>query len=151
MIYTKKPQLISTKTSIMVDYACEHLKIPYKWGGDDPTGFDCSGFIQEVLAAVGYDPKGDQTAHTLYQELLKQGWEECSPEDLIREGSILFFGSKELITHVSISYDAYHMIEAGGGNSKTKTLQDAINQNAFIRIRPISNRKDLVAILYPTN
>lgn len=25
----------------------------YKWGGDDPSGFDCSGFVIEILIGYG--------------------------------------------------------------------------------------------------
>ena len=28
----------------------------YKWGGDDPSGFDCSGFVIEILKSVGILP-----------------------------------------------------------------------------------------------
>jgi len=40
----------------------------YKWGGDDPSGFDCSGLVIEVLKSVGVLPRvGDWTADDLYR------------------------------------------------------------------------------------
>lgn len=130
------------KRILMIEYSKRFLLLPYLWGGNHPAqGYDCSGFIQEVLAAVGLDPAGDQTAQTLYN-LLKQGSfkEEMGP------GAILFFGaSKHQITHVALQIDGFHMIEAGSGRATTRNVQDAIRDHAFIRIRPISNRSDLVS------
>lgn len=51
---------------LIKDYALMWVMVPYEWGGDDFAGMDCSGFAQEILAAAGIDPKGDQTAQMLY-------------------------------------------------------------------------------------
>ena len=118
---------------------------PYIWGGDDPMkGFDCSGFVQECLDSIGLDPKGDQTAQALYNYYRHSKTHEA------KKGNILFFGKDSVsITHTAICLNSILMIEAGGGRSTTKTIQDAINQNAFIRVRPITNRADLIAIVNP--
>lgn len=133
------------KANQMIAYALKFIGIPYIWGGNHPAlGYDCSGFIQEILSSVGLDPKGDQSAQTLYI-ILKQGtWKEG-----LQPGALLFFGKSEhLITHVALQVDSHHMIEAGGGGSSTRTKEDAIKSNAFIRIRPIANRSDLINGLY---
>ena len=40
------------------------------WGGDDPSGFDCSGFVIECLKAVGLlSEQEDYTADGLYRKL----------------------------------------------------------------------------------
>lgn len=33
--------------------ALEYLGVPYRNGGSDPSGFDCSGFVQYVFARIG--------------------------------------------------------------------------------------------------
>lgn len=134
---------------MIIKYALAFLGKPYIWGGDDPMrGFDCSGLVQELLASVGKDPAGDQTAHGLYLHFSANGTLIQKPE----EAALAFFGTEQRITHVALCLNDYQMIEAGGGGSSTKTVNDAIAQNAFVRIRPISNRKDLVAFfrLEPT-
>lgn len=132
---------------IAVAYAKTFLGVPYRWGGEHPSaGYDCSGFLQEILASVGLDPPGDQTAQSLYYALLSQ----CHGLESPQAGAILFFGkSLEKIGHVAFAISGYHMIEAAGGNHKTTTLEVAVSQKAFVKIRPIVSRKDLVARLLP--
>lgn len=131
---------------LLKQYALRFVGTPYRWGGDDPiNGLDCSGFIQELLASVGQDPQGDQTAQGLFNHFDKIGeWNKyvC--------GALAFYGkSVTEINHVAMMLDQYRIIEAGGGGSKTLTLKDASDQNAFIRIRLLKNRKDLVAVIRP--
>jgi len=133
---------------LMVLYSLTFLGVPYRWGGENPMeGYDCSGFLQEILSSVGLDPPGDQTAQTLYNSLSKKDWRSG-----LGKGSILFFGSsREHISHVALCVDVEGetMIEAGGGNSSITSVFYASKHNAFIRLRPISNRTDLVAVLKP--
>lgn len=133
-----------TRNEIVLKYALSFIGTPYRWGGSDRfTGFDCSGFIQEVLDAVGIDPRGDQTAQGLYNAFSQCEIDHTAP---IPECALLFFGkSKSQITHVAMSLGSGSMIEAGGGGSKTVTTADAISQNACIRIKSIYRRNDLVA------
>lgn len=51
----------------LVTTALSYLGTPYIWGGDDPSGFDCSGFVIECLKSVGLlSEKEDYTADGLY-------------------------------------------------------------------------------------
>lgn len=122
-----------------------YLHIPYIWGGDDPIrGMDCSGLVQELLAMIGLDPKGDQTAQGLYDYFKTR-----SSQDQ-QVGSLVFYGaSTSKITHVAMMLDQRTIIEAGGGGSSTTSQDAAIRQNAFIRLRPFDRRRDVVAILRP--
>lgn len=134
--------------NILVDYAMSFLGKPYRWGGDDPIlGFDCSGLIQEILASVGEDPPGDQTADSLYRYFKTRG----NIRDVVSAypGDLAFYGTPKKITHVSFCLDHGRCIEAAGGNESTKTTADASRQNAYVRIRPIRTRKDLVNIIAP--
>ncbi len=51
-----------TGTSV-VETAKKYIGVPYVWGGEDPTGMDCSGFVQWVFKDLGVEvPRvvGDQ-------------------------------------------------------------------------------------------
>lgn len=130
----------------LTEYAMRFIKVPYKWGGAHPIdGLDCSGLVQIILQSVGVDPRGDQTSQALYDHLIKTG-QETSPQ----EGAIIFFGSSiDRITHVAYMIDEHRMIEAGGGGSRTRTVNDAVDHEAYVRIRPINSRKDRVSIIMP--
>lgn len=125
------------------------LNIPYRWGGDDPMkGYDCSGFVQDALAAIGMDPAGDQTAqalHDYFDKLHRPGLSAST-------GSLSFYGKDfNSIIHIAIHLDGQTVIEAGGGGSRTNSAEDAANQNAFIRLRPYKYRKDYLTTLTPRN
>jgi cell wall-associated NlpC family hydrolase len=126
-------------------YASQLIGHPYRWGGEDPNGgFDCSGLVQEILRGVGLDPAGDQTAQALYNNFKSKEIVD------VRKGCIAFYGkSKTEITHVAWLWQDGMIIEAGGGGSKTLTLNDAIKHQAFVRLRPVNHRKDLVAVVDP--
>ena len=131
---------------IMIFWLTRHVGQVYRWGGNNGiTGYDCSGLAQEFLLSFGAHPQvgTDMTAQVLYDSLKPK-----SKENIFDSGSLVFFGKNvKAITHVGILINDSLMVEAGGGGSKTLTQQDAINQNAFVRIRPLSNRKDLVGVL----
>lgn len=132
------------RDDLMRAYAMSYVGLPYIWGGDDPVkGFDCSGLAQEILAAFGADPQGDQSADALYRHFKR------ASSNQRKCGALAFFGTEAKITHVGVMVDSLRMIEAGGGGSKTLSREDAIAQNAYVRIRPINRRSDLVAVLYP--
>jgi cell wall-associated NlpC family hydrolase len=120
---------------LMMKIAWSYLGTFYRWGGDDPSGFDCSGFVIEVLKSVGLLPEGfDGTAQTLHDMFLPVSRPEI--------GYLAFRKNNDgKIIHVGIVTDTSSrrnlVIHASGGGSNTLTLEDAIKQNAFIKVRPV--------------
>lgn len=127
-----------------VDLAFKFIGVPYVYGGNNPiTGMDCSGLVCECLRSFGLIGRPDQSAASLYSNLLAAGWVSG-----IGRGAILFFGSASgAITHVAIAINSNLMIEAGGGDRETISVKEAAKVGAYTRIRPIKNRKDFYASL----
>ncbi len=119
-------------------YALQYLNTPYQWGGNDFTKFDCSGYTLKVLRDVGIE-LSDRTAADIYEWTLDKNFQSCSPG----ADCLLFFG-KSRITHVAISLSNDIMIEAGGGDRNTLTIEDAIKADARVRLKPINSRIDLL-------
>lgn len=129
-----------------VEYAWAFLGLPYIWGGDDPVrGFDCSGLVVEVLQAVGMIPhRSDYTAGGLYslfsKNQVEKGYAGCL---------VLWFDKAGVASHIELMADDYHTIGASGGGSATTTEQAAIDQNAFVKMRPVGYRGPNYKIVDP--
>jgi cell wall-associated NlpC family hydrolase len=133
----------------LIEYARRFIGVPYYYGGEHPSrGFDCSGFIQEVLQYVGIDPVGDQSAQALYNHFLTN-----SVGSFPGTGALVFYGEDvDKITHVALMTSNFTVIEAAGGSPEMigpKALELAVEKKAFVKERPLTRRKDIVAIILP--
>ena len=118
----------------------------YKWGGDDPSGFDCSGLIVEGLKATGIFPRSfDTTAQGLFDRF------EATSDPV--PGDLVFWKRGEKIVHVEMIYclidGNLYTIGASGGGSRTLTHEDAIAENAYIKIRPMKRDRTLAGFRDP--
>jgi cell wall-associated NlpC family hydrolase len=131
---------------VFKQYLLSFCGLPYIWGGNNPVqGFDCSGIVLEFLHAVGVYRGGDINALGIYNFFHDK--DLATPQYF---GDLLFFGkSKIFITHIAIALDETYMVEAGGGSQLSTTPEMAGKIGAFVRIRPINHRKDLVAACRP--
>ncbi len=104
--------LINENTKYSVEnipqVAKQYLNVPYFWGGRNPFGIDCSGFVQSVYKQCGIQLKRDANQQA------EQGL-QISFLDEIRCGDLAFFdndGGK--IIHVGIMLDKNTIIHASG-------------------------------------
>lgn len=96
----------------LLEFAAQFAGNPYVWGGTSLTnGADCSGFVQSVYEAYGYDLP--RTSRDQSQFGIK-----IEPEDA-RPGDLIFYAENGVVNHV--------VIYAGGG----KTIE-AMNESRGI-------------------
>ncbi len=133
--------------SDLITYARSFLGTPYMWGGNSRVmGLDCGGFICEILRRESIIGLQDYSAQGLHDFLLKSRSGDVVSRPC-QAGDLLFWGDP--ITHVAMAIDDKYLIEAGGGDSSTKTIVDAAKRNACVRERKMNYRKDPNVIIRP--
>lgn len=113
-------------------------------------GLDCSGLVSNILLTVGMQEMKGLNSQQIYNILVNRTGTQIQVK---KPGAIAFFG-KDLksINHVGFLIDQNRMVESGGGDS-TFNIVDPIQQAAKfagVRIRLLTHRKDLLAVLYPS-
>ena len=92
---TSEPNNTSQKA---LNAARNMLGVPYRYGGTDPHGFDCSGLVQYAFSQSGV--KLPRTS----QEIFRNS-QLVNPKDL-RPGDLVFFAiSSSKVSHVGIYSD----------------------------------------------
>jgi len=109
----------------------------YRWGGDDPSAWDCSGLAIECLQSFGLFPdKSDTTADGLLKRFSAQ---VCDSPTL---GCLVFYLKQGKAYHVGIYVGGGRYISAEGGGRTTNSRATAIKQNAYVRERPVDSRSE---------
>lgn len=132
--------ICNRKRNLATQVAWSFLGTFYKWGGDDPSAFDCSGFAIEILKTVGIFPRGHDAKAS---ELSKKYKPVYKPY----KGCLVFYDIP--IQHVEFCLDGEFAIGASGGGSNTLTPADAIRDNAYIKIRPIKRERVISGYVDP--
>ena len=105
----------STKASSIIATAKKYMGVKYVWGGESPSGFDCSGFMQYV-----FGKNGVSLPRTAEQQYQKGTW--ISKANL-RAGDMVFFSTyKAGASHVGIYLGSGDFIHAS--TSKGVTISD---------------------------
>lgn len=71
------------------------IGVPYKWAGNDKTGIDCSGFVNQVYLNV-YKKQLERSAKDIIKEC-----EEIKKEEL-KEGDLVFFDISGANSHIGV-------------------------------------------------
>lgn len=111
--------------------ALAYRGVPYRYGGDDPaTGFDCSGFIQFVLAEHAL------TVPRTAAEQFRIG-RRVQARD-IQEGDLVFFSTVAPgASHVGLALSATEFVHAPAtsGVVRVERLNAAYWQSRFVGAR----------------
>jgi cell wall-associated NlpC family hydrolase len=138
-----------TKIELLIQYSMRFVGKPYIWGDKSPVlgGFDCSGFVCEVLRFAGLvGNKEVLNAQSLFNRFAASGRMVSHGA-----GALAFYGKGPTqITHVALMVSEDQILEAGGGDSTTTSEAAADGRNAMVRGRTLRYRGDLVAVMMPT-
>ena len=103
---------------------------PYRYAGNTPAGFDCSGLVQYSYRQVGVKVPRDT-------QLLRRRGKVVSADDM-RRGDLLFFDQEgEQPSHVGIylGYKRFVHAPSEGGRVRTDSLDAAYWKKHFVEAR----------------
>lgn len=105
--------------------AREYLGTPYAWGGESPTGFDCSG-----LAQYAYAKEGVNIPRTTYAQ-----WQSGInvPPDQLQYGDLVFFKGSDSKVVNGQTLPGHVGIYVGDG-----LMIDAPNSGSVVRVESVS-------------
>ena len=99
------PEASRFQPPALIETAMAFRGVPYRHGGTDPSGFDCSGFVQYVFAQHGLAMPRE------VQQQYKFG-ETIDPKDA-RTGDLIYFSTVgEGATHVGLVVDDEQFVHA---------------------------------------
>ena len=124
---------VSVTVAALVDAALKLRGIPYRNGGSDPNGFDCSGFTQYVFAQ--YHVALPREVRTQYDAGVPV------PADRIVRGDLVFFSTTEPgPSHVGIALDEDQFVHAPSSNGvvRVELRHSAYWASRFIGARRVT-------------
>jgi cell wall-associated NlpC family hydrolase len=90
------PAIAPPAAPLLIATALSYRGVPYRNGGSDPSGFDCSGFVQWVFAQHGVAMPRDVRAQFSLGESVKR--------DKVEPGDLIFFETvSKGASHVGIA------------------------------------------------
>ena len=113
--------------SRVVHYALEQRGVPYRYGGETPQGFDCSGLVHYAYAKAGRNvPRTTAALH---------GASVSVPKESLRAGDLVFFRIDGKTAHVGIYVDNNRFVHApqSGRVVSVGSLESPFYRQAFLR------------------
>jgi len=108
--------------------AVEMIGKPYRYGGNSPKGFDCSGLVQYSYSSAGLTVP--RTSRDQYSAAIPISLADAEPGDL------LFFRYDQKISHVAIYLGDERFVHApsSGKQVSVASLKDPHYQQHFVRV-----------------
>jgi cell wall-associated NlpC family hydrolase len=117
-----------TTAAKVIAEAKKYLGVKYVWGGESPTGFDCSGLVQYVYKKFGVElPRVSQDQAHAGRAISRA---DAKPGDLV------FFGKPA--THVGVYLGNGMMLDAPNSRSVVRVEKLWSNVSGFRRVLPES-------------
>jgi len=110
----------------VVGIAMQYLGVPYRWGGADPSGFDCSGFSMYVYAKLG--------VLLPHHAATQYGMGTAVSRDQLEAGDLVFFNG---LGHMGIYIGGGQFIHAphSGDVVKISSIHDSWYASTWVGAR----------------
>jgi len=121
----------SLKNVILYLFIDKWLKTPYKYGGNDESGIDCSGFIQRLLV----DVYSIQVPRTSAQQFFTKNVEPFHDNQYFSEGDLVFFATVpgQPISHVGMYLRNRYFVNASTSSGVSlASLDDPYWKKRFV-------------------
>lgn len=105
----------------IADYALQYVGYRYVYGGADPSGFDCSGFVKYVFTHFGYKINRTATAQ------LADGY--AVSRNSLQPGDVIYFGYGSTAQHVGIYIGNNQFVHAQ--NSSTGVVISSLSESWY--------------------
>ncbi|MBS4206724.1 C40 family peptidase [Bacillus sp. FJAT-50079] len=139
----KEVKANSVEHPILIE-ANKYVGVPYVYGGEDPKGFDSSGFVQYVLKQ-SYNITMPRTVKKQYEVEIGTSVDR----DSLEPGDLVFFGNgADDVSHVSIYNGNDELIHAtvSQGVSITSLEKSTYWSSRYVGAKRISNEIDNIIV-----
>ncbi|MBS1781719.1 MAG: C40 family peptidase [Bacteroidetes bacterium] len=121
-----KPSKIRNKA--LYYFIDEWMDVPYRWGGNDKSGVDCSGFVHQLYQKV-YGLNIDRTVASLYDKT-----KNFKKQKKFSEGDLVYFKTEEQPDHVGVFLmNGYFVHSSKGKGVHINNLNERYWKQVFIR------------------
>jgi cell wall-associated NlpC family hydrolase len=118
---------------VIVSTALEYTGVPYRNGGSDPSGFDCSGFVRYVFGRYGVEMP--RQVREQFRVGARVGRARLQPGDLV-----FFTTVAPGASHVGIVVNGAEFVHAPStrGVVRVERLDDAYWSRRFVGARRVN-------------
>ncbi|GIW51009.1 MAG: hypothetical protein KatS3mg081_0364 [Gemmatimonadales bacterium] len=128
----------ATLAARVVNTALDAMGTPYRWGGTDDNGFDCSGLIQYAYAQHGI------LLPRVSRDQIRMGVPVEPRLEALRPGDILGFSVERAgVTHVGLYVGNGQFIHSASGGVKLSSLTAADPDSRWWQTRLVAARRIL--------
>jgi len=133
---------------VLYTFIDKWMKTPYKYGGNDENGIDCSGFIQRLLG----DVYNIQVPRTSAQQFFTKNVEPFHDNSYFSEGDLVFFCTVpgNPISHVGLYLHNRYFINASTTNGVSlANLDDPYWKKRFVAAGRVKITKQVTTPVRP--